>query len=75
MKLTNTLRTIAFSGLGLLAGASSLVFPAQDAYAMSSYQAFGSNLVDTQLTLRRLNMTPESQTFFSEISMRRVGCL
>ena len=36
MKLTNTLRTIAFSGLGLLAGASTVTMSAQDAHALSS---------------------------------------
>ena len=35
MKLTNTLRTIAFSGLGLLIGTSTLTLSAQDAHAMS----------------------------------------
>ena len=52
MKLTKTLRTIAFSGLGLLAGASTLVLGAGSASAAISAYNF-SNVVhiDTELTL------------------------
>ncbi|MEC8051269.1 MAG: hypothetical protein VX210_10795, partial [Myxococcota bacterium] len=63
MKLTNTLRTIAFSGLGLLAGASTLTLQADSAQAMSSYQAFGTNLVDTQMTLRTWAPSPRTGVF------------
>ena len=63
MKLTNTLRTIAFSGLGLLAGASTLTLSSQDAHAMSAYQASGTNLVDTQMTLRTWAPSPRTGVF------------
>ena len=57
MKLTNTLRTIAFSGLGLLAGASTLTIPAQDAHAMSSTTQLGSSKV-SRTSLIKLGATP-----------------
>ena len=49
MKLTHTLRTIAFSGLGLLAGASTLTIPAQDAHAMSSTPVSSTTIARTSL--------------------------
>ena len=58
MKLTKTLRTIAFSGLGLLAGASTL-YSSQDARDFS-LSGSGTNLVDTQMTLRTWAQSPRT---------------
>ena len=58
MKLTHTLRTIAFSGLGLLAGASTLTIPAQDAHAMSSTPVSSTTIARTSKIL--LDKLPSS---------------
>ena len=70
MKLTHTLRTIAFSGLGLLAGASTLTIPAQDAHAMSGTPV----MAESRATWINLELT-ESIQVGGELSVRgKLGC-
>ena len=63
MKLTKTLRTIAFSGLGLLAGASTLTLSSQDAHAMSAYQASHQSCWIPKMTLRTWAPSPRTGVF------------
>jgi len=71
MKLTNTLRTIALSGLGLLAGASTLTMSAQDAHAMS-----GTPIVMTRSRSTWINLElTDSIQVSGELSVRgKLGC-
>ena len=61
MKLTNTLRTIAFSGLGLLAGTSTLSLTPQDALAATSSFNLGNKVqVNTDLIITRPQTTSQT---------------
>ena len=61
MKFTNTLRTIAFSGLGLLAGASPFTLTSQDALAATSSFNLGNKVqVDTDLIITRPQTTSQT---------------